>query len=68
MNDEQKQLSEKSTAPRRPRLSLSQIDYPAALLKQGVPEASIMPANNLWLKCGLTNIMLGTRRYVLRKP
>lgn len=68
MKDELRASSDKSTVPLRPRLSLSQIDYPAALLKQGVPEASIMPANNLWLKCGLTRIVLGNRSYPLRKP
>ena len=45
---------------------MSQISYIVALCKQGIPAEDAMLANNLWLRCGLTRVLLGTRYYDLQ--
>lgn len=42
------------------------MDYVTALLKQGIPQDQVMAANALWLRLGLTRILLGRKRYALR--
>lgn len=68
MNDAPKPSSDKSMQHRQ-LLSLptSNWDYVTALLKQGIPDDQVMASNNLWLRCGLTRILLGARYYTLRE-
>ena len=42
------------------------MDYVTALLKQGIPEDDVLMVNNLWLRVGLTRVLLGRRYYALR--
>jgi hypothetical protein len=42
------------------------VDYVSIMLKQGIPEEQVLEVNNLWLRCGLTRILLGRRFYYLR--
>lgn len=42
------------------------MDYVTALIKQGIPQEQVMAANNLWLRLGLKQILLGRKRYALR--
>ena len=45
---------------------MSGLDFLTALCKQGIPIEEALVTNNLWLRCGLTKILLGPKYYALR--
>lgn len=47
---------------------MSPFSYIVALSKQGIPQDQAAAANDLWVRCGLTSIQLGPKRYALHMP
>lgn len=45
----------------------SKFDFVTILLKMDLPEEHVMTVNNLWLRVGLTRVLLGGRYYRLRE-
>lgn len=46
---------------------LSQYDFMTIMLKMGLNDDDVLIANNLWLRVGLTHVLLGNKYYRLRE-